>query len=67
MLQRNKIPYVGKPEIKSIVIVCQTPDGIGRGDNSPGYATLSGLACWKIKQEAHLSLMKDFIAFHLNK
>jgi len=38
---------LGSPSIKSIVIVFQEPSRIGRGDNKPGEATLSVLACWQ--------------------
>jgi hypothetical protein len=39
-----KVADLGRPSMKSIVIVCHAPSGIGRGANRPGYATLSDFA-----------------------
>jgi hypothetical protein len=39
---------LGKPSMKSMVMASHVPSGTGRGCNSPGYTTLSTLACLHI-------------------
>ena len=38
-----------KPSTKSKLTTCQACEGTGRGWRSPGYLTLSDLACWQTK------------------
>lgn len=57
----------GRPLIKSIDTVSHALWGTGKGYNSPGWGTLSGLAFWQTKQDCTCVNMNFFIPYQVNK